>query len=58
MIRHFKPLQAFLAFNRAFQVLWAASHMHLRHPDLLEAAFASYRRDKTHPASFWMRKQE
>ncbi len=51
-------LQAFLAFNRAFQVLWAGSFMHLRHPDKLEAAFSSYVRDRTKPGSFWMRKTE
>lgn len=59
-------LQAFLAFNSAFEVLWAASYMHLRHPEKLEEAFGSYRRPSgpavwtphtVWPASFWMRKK-
>lgn len=49
-------LQAFLTFNDNFEVLWAGSYMHLRHPDKLEEAFSSYRRDKIWPASFWIRK--
>ena len=49
-------LQAFLAFNPSFEILWAASYMHLRHPDLLEAAFNSYDRRLNWPASFWIRK--
>lgn len=50
-------LQAFLQFNSAFEVLWGSSFMHLRHPDLLEAAIPSYSRDRSWPASFWMRKR-
>ena len=49
-------LQAFLAFNDNFRVLWAGSYMHLKHPDKLEAAFNSYKRDKIWPGSFWIRK--
>lgn len=49
-------LQAFLAFNDSFEVLWAGSYMHLKHPDRLEAAFSSYKRDQRWPGSFWMRK--
>lgn len=49
-------LQAFLSFNDSFEVLWAGSYMHLIHPDLLEAAFASYTRDARRPGSFWMRR--
>jgi predicted O-methyltransferase YrrM len=56
-------LQAFLAFNNSFEVQWAASYMHLKHSDKLEAAFssyksalASYKRDETWPGSFWIRK--
>jgi hypothetical protein len=48
-------LQAFLAFNSAFEVLWGSQHMHLFHPDLLAAGFASYRRDLS-PGSFWIRR--
>ena len=50
-------LQAFLAFNTAFEVLWAGSYMHLRHPEKLEKAFNSYDRRTAWPCSFWMRKK-
>jgi predicted O-methyltransferase YrrM len=49
-------LQAFLAFNDSFSVLWAGSYMHLKHPEELEAAFPSYNRDRCWPCSFWMRR--
>lgn len=49
-------LQAFLAFNDKFEVLWAGNYMHLRHPDKIEAAFGSYRRNESQPGSFWIRK--
>ncbi len=49
-------LQAFLAFNDSFEVLWAASYMHLRHPDKLKAAFSSYTGDEIWPGSFWIRR--
>jgi hypothetical protein len=49
-------LQAFLTFNEHFEVLWASSYLHLKHPDRLAAAFKSYDRGKNHPASFWIRK--
>lgn len=49
-------LQAFLAFNNTFRVLWASSYMHLRHPDKLEAAFGSYDRSRRWPGSFWMQR--
>jgi hypothetical protein len=49
-------LQAFLAFNSNFEVLWASSFMHLNHPDLLEKAFSSYTRESRWPGSFWIRR--
>jgi len=54
-------LQAFLAFNGAFEVLWAGAYMHAHHPDRLAAAFASYRRRRGDvewigPGSFWLRR--
>ena len=49
-------LQAFLAFNDSFEVLWAGSYMHLNHPSELEEAFGSYDRAKTLPGSFWVRR--
>jgi hypothetical protein len=51
-------LQAFLAFNNSFEVLWAGNYMHLNHPDALTSAFQSYDPDKVHPGSFWMRRTE
>jgi hypothetical protein len=51
-------LQAFLAFNRSFEVQWAGSYMHLRHPLKLESGFSSYSRDERWPGSFWIRKTE
>ena len=51
-------LQAFLAFNSSFEVLWAGSYMHLSHPDRLETAFASYDRGRTLPGSLWMRRSQ
>ena len=50
-------LQAFLAFNYAFEVLWAGSYMHLRYPDKLKQAFDSYDPSTTQPGSFWIRKK-
>lgn len=49
-------LQAFLAFNRSFEVLWAGSYMNHTHPEILERTFVSYRRNKTAPGSFWFRR--
>lgn len=50
-------LQAFLAFNGAFEVLLALAYLHERHPDRLETAFAAYRRDRYLPGSFWLRRR-
>ena len=49
-------LQAFLAFNSSFEVLWMGSYMHLTHPKEIEAAFGSYNKATTWPGSFWMRR--
>jgi len=49
-------LQAFLAFNDTFEVLWAGEYMHLKHPDKLKEAFSSYKPSKTKPGSFWIRR--
>jgi len=48
-------LQAFLMFNREFEVLWGGSYMHLEHSDELMRHFPSYQRDAW-PGSFWMRR--
>jgi hypothetical protein len=49
-------VQAFLAFNDAFEVLMAGSFLHLYHPQKLQQAFASYNPAETWPGSFWMRR--
>jgi hypothetical protein len=49
-------LQAFLAFNDSFKVLWAGSYMHLKHYNILQAAFRSYEKETRWPASFWIKK--
>jgi predicted nucleic acid-binding Zn-ribbon protein len=49
-------LQAFLAFNRDFEVVWAGSYMHIRHSDALALAFPSYDPLTVWPGSFWIRR--
>ena len=49
-------LQAFLAFNNSYKVLWAGNYMHLRHPKELRLAFSSYTGET--PASFWIKKDK
>jgi predicted O-methyltransferase YrrM len=49
-------LQALLAFNLAYEVVWAGHFMHLEHPEALRGAFASYRRTPAAPGSFWFRR--
>jgi Methyltransferase domain len=54
-------LQAFLAFNNSFEVLWAGNYMHLNYPDALKKAFSSYQRAERAGqgvGSFWIRKIE
>jgi len=49
-------VQAFLAFNKNFEVMWAGNYMHLRHSDRLRKAFSSYNPQGRLPGSMWMRK--
>lgn len=49
-------LQAFLAFNDSFQVLWGGAYMNIRHQEKLIAAIPSYIKGATLPGSFWMRR--
>lgn len=49
-------LQAFLAFNDVFQVMFAASYLHLTRADDLARVFPSYDRSREWPGSFWMRR--
>jgi hypothetical protein len=50
-------VQAFLAFNDAFEIVWAGSFMHLTHPERLESAFPSYSRATRWPGSLWVRRR-
>jgi hypothetical protein len=49
-------LQALLAFNKSFEVLWAGNYMNRAHPEALQRAFASYKVNETVPGSFWVRR--
>ena len=49
-------LQGLLAFNREFEIRWAASYMHLRHPARLGNSFESYRHADRWPGSFWFQR--
>jgi hypothetical protein len=53
-------LQAFLAFNSRFEVLWAGNHLLLRYPRKVTEAFPELaamreRFPQSEPTSFWMR---
>lgn len=50
-------LQAFLAFNNEFEVLWAGNYMHTKHADLLRQHVPSYGQTKCCPKSFWVRRK-
>ncbi|MBI3796452.1 MAG: sulfotransferase [Deltaproteobacteria bacterium] len=49
-------LQAFLTFNRAFEVLWAGNYMHNYHREKLREAFPSCEPASVRPGSFWIRR--
>lgn len=49
-------LQAFLTNNESYKVLFAASFLHLYHPEKLAAAFPTYDKNTTWPGSFWIKK--
>jgi hypothetical protein len=53
-------LQAFLAFNSRFEVLWPGNHLMIRFPDRILAAFPEFLKmrelyPQSEPTSFWMR---
>jgi hypothetical protein len=53
-------LQAFLAFNSRFEVLWPGNHLMIRYPDKVLAAFPEFLKmrelyPQSEPTSFWMR---
>jgi len=47
-------LQAFLAFNESFKVIWAGNYMHLNNSDKIEKTFSSYKKNKVKPGSLWI----
>jgi hypothetical protein len=57
-------LQAFLSFNRTFEILWGSSFMHRHHLDLLQKVFPSCQKLKEDypayprvwPSSFWFQR--
>jgi predicted O-methyltransferase YrrM len=51
-------LQAFLACNRDFEIIWAGSYMHGRHREALMRAFSSYDPSTVWPGSFWIRRRQ
>jgi hypothetical protein len=52
------PFDSFLAFNSAFEVLWASNDMLTRHREKLAAAFpASFSLPRLWPSSCWIRRR-
>jgi hypothetical protein len=55
-------LQAFLAFNRTYEVLWASNYMRLRHHEKVVHSFPAYETCEKlselqrYPCSFWIRR--
>ncbi|MGB8222036.1 MAG: class I SAM-dependent methyltransferase [Polyangiales bacterium] len=51
-------VQAFLAFNASFRVLWSSSYMNDRAPELLRQRLTSIERvgESTYPSSLWIEK--
>lgn len=49
-------LQAFLAFNSAFEVLWSSQYMSHRYPTELGALFSSFRKESC-PGSLWIKRK-
>ena len=49
-------LQAFLAFNAGYDVVWMSAWMHAHHPDALAAAVRSFDPAVNRPGSVWMRR--
>lgn len=48
-------LQAFLAFNERFEVLWPGHSLHLNHADKMNSLLPHYEKLKVGPSCFWMR---
>ena len=50
-------LQAFLAFNAGYEVVWMSAWMHAHHPDELAGAIRSFDPAVHRPGSVWMRRR-
>lgn len=53
-------LQAFLAYNDRFEVLWPGNYMMIKHPEWMLAVFPEFKRmrqdyPQSEPTAFWMR---
>ncbi len=53
-------LQAFLAFNGRFEVVWPGNHMMINYPERMLSVFPEFKRmrqdyPKSEPTAFWMR---
>ena len=51
-------LQAFLAFNTCFEVVWSGHYMLLRHREQVESALACGPTERWAPSSLWMRRTQ
>ncbi len=47
--------QAFLMYNRSFKILWCASYIHYKYPELIAKYFSPYPTDRV-PTSLYIRK--
>ncbi len=50
-------LQAFLAFNAAFEVVFSSAYVHTNRPEALAAACSFYHPAQGSPGSFWLRRR-
>lgn len=50
-------VQAFLAYNNAFKILWCASYMHYKYPELITKYFSPYPRNRV-PTSLYIQKNK
>jgi hypothetical protein len=50
-------LHAFLAFNPAYEVLWASRYMHLRDADGIKQVFPFFDPGEHHITSLWLRRR-
>lgn len=49
-------LQAFLAFNNSYKILWAGSYLYLKYREKLEKELSLFMGGRKYPKSFWIQK--